>query len=193
VHELGFDALWVHSGYFDIIQQHKALGRGHHGGGDWEAGWDLPKLRTAMGLHPGFTSPTQCVKYMLGSHDQVGGGGGLAQGAAALSPPACTPPRHQMAAAAEGDGGRAPRLPAFARLPCRWVAATVASGISTTRRSGASTGARRCGGAGCRCAMQCRREPGSLLPAGLTPRGSAQAWACLAASQSSWRNPSPAV
>lgn len=31
VHELGFDALWVHSGYFDIIQQHKALGRGHHG------------------------------------------------------------------------------------------------------------------------------------------------------------------
>jgi hypothetical protein len=31
VHELGFNVLWVHSGY-DIIQQHKALGRGHHGG-----------------------------------------------------------------------------------------------------------------------------------------------------------------
>jgi hypothetical protein len=76
VHELGFDALWVHSGYFDIIQQHKALGRGHHGGGDWSAGWDLPRLRTAMGLHYGFTAPTQCVKYMLGSHDQVGGAGG---------------------------------------------------------------------------------------------------------------------
>ena len=33
VHELGFDSVWVHSGYFDIIQQHRALGRGHHGGG----------------------------------------------------------------------------------------------------------------------------------------------------------------
>ena len=31
VHELGFDSVWVHSGYFDIIQQHRALGRGHHG------------------------------------------------------------------------------------------------------------------------------------------------------------------
>ena len=33
VHEMGFDSVWVHSGYFDIIQQHRALGRGHHGGG----------------------------------------------------------------------------------------------------------------------------------------------------------------
>ena len=32
VHELGFDSVWVHSGYFDIIQQTRALGRGHHGG-----------------------------------------------------------------------------------------------------------------------------------------------------------------
>ncbi|EFJ45925.1 1,4-alpha-glucan branching enzyme II [Volvox carteri f. nagariensis] len=72
VHELGFDSVWVHSGYFDIIQQHRALGRGHHGGGDWAAGWDLPRLRTVMALHPGFTSPTQCIKYLLGSHDQVG-------------------------------------------------------------------------------------------------------------------------
>ncbi len=42
------------------------------GGGDWAAGWNLPRLRTAMGLHYGFDQPTQCVKYMLGSHDQVG-------------------------------------------------------------------------------------------------------------------------
>jgi hypothetical protein len=60
----------------DIIQQHRALGRGHHGGGDWADGWDLPKLRTAMGVHYGFTSPVQCIKYMTGSHDQVKGGGG---------------------------------------------------------------------------------------------------------------------
>lgn len=72
VHDLGFDSVWVHSGYFDIIQQHRALGRGHHGGGDWAAGWDLPRLRTVMVLHYGFTSPTQCIKYLLGSHDQVG-------------------------------------------------------------------------------------------------------------------------
>lgn len=72
VHELGFDALWVHSGYFDIIHQHRALGRGHHGGNEYAAGWDFPRLRTVMGLHYGFTSPTQCIKYVLGSHDQVG-------------------------------------------------------------------------------------------------------------------------
>lgn len=72
VHELGFDALWVHSGYFDIIHQHRALGRGHHGGGEYADGWDFPRLRTVMGLHYGFTSPLQCVKYILGSHDQVG-------------------------------------------------------------------------------------------------------------------------
>eukprot|EP00854_Cymbomonas_tetramitiformis_P019855 gene19855-23751_t len=72
IHRLGFDSLWTHSGYFDIIQQHRALGRGHHGGGDWADGWNLPRLRTAMGLHYGFTWPTQCVKYMTGSHDQTG-------------------------------------------------------------------------------------------------------------------------
>ncbi|KAI3423988.1 hypothetical protein D9Q98_009821 [Chlorella vulgaris] len=68
----GFDAIWVHSGYFDIVQQHRALGRGHHGGGDWAGGWDLARLRTAMGVHYGFQSPVQCIKYMTGSHDQVG-------------------------------------------------------------------------------------------------------------------------
>lgn len=72
VHELGFDSLWVHSGYFDIIQQHRALGRGHHGGGDWAEGWNLPRLRQVMALHYGFEHPTQCIKYILGSHDQVG-------------------------------------------------------------------------------------------------------------------------
>lgn len=40
VHELGFDSVWVHSGYFDIIQQHRALGRGHHGGGA-RLGWGM--------------------------------------------------------------------------------------------------------------------------------------------------------
>lgn len=70
--QYGFDAIWVHSGYFDIIQQHRALGRGHHGGGDWADGWDLARLREAMGVHYGFESPTQCIKYITGSHDQVG-------------------------------------------------------------------------------------------------------------------------
>lgn len=39
--------------------------------GDWAEGWNLPRLRTVMGLHYGFTAPTQCIKYLLGSHDQV--------------------------------------------------------------------------------------------------------------------------
>lgn len=68
----GFDSLWCHSGLFDIVQQQKALGRGHHGGSDWSAGWDLPRLRSAMALHAGFTQPTHVVKYFCGSHDQVG-------------------------------------------------------------------------------------------------------------------------
>ena len=78
IYECGFDSLWIHSSYFDIIQQHRALGRGHHGGGDWASGWDIPKLRTAFGMHYGFSSTTQTVKYFLGSHDQCGcrhGGG----------------------------------------------------------------------------------------------------------------------
>lgn len=64
VHDLGFDSLWVHSGYFDIIHQHRALGRGHHGGSEFAAGWDFGKLRTVFALHYGFTSPTQCIKYL---------------------------------------------------------------------------------------------------------------------------------
>jgi 1,4-alpha-glucan branching enzyme len=64
VHHLGFDSLWVHSGYFDIIHQHRALGRGHHGGGEFTAGWDFGKLRTVFALHYGFTNPTQCIKYL---------------------------------------------------------------------------------------------------------------------------------
>jgi len=72
VHHLGFDALWIHSGYFDIIHQHRALGRGHHGGGDWADGWDFGKLRTVFTLHYGFETPTQCIKYLTGSHDQIG-------------------------------------------------------------------------------------------------------------------------
>ena len=42
--------------------------------GDWAEGWNLPRLRTVMGLHYGFTAPTQCIKYLLGSHDQVPAG-----------------------------------------------------------------------------------------------------------------------
>ncbi len=49
-----------------------ALTRMHaRAGGDWAEGWNLPRLRTVMALHYGFTSPTQCIKYLLGSHDQV--------------------------------------------------------------------------------------------------------------------------
>lgn len=70
--QLGFDAVSVHSNYFDIMQQHKALGRGHHGGGDWAEGWDVPRLRSAVGMHHGLEQPQQCIKYFLGSHDQVG-------------------------------------------------------------------------------------------------------------------------
>jgi len=72
ISELGFDSVWTHSGMFDVLQQHRALGRGHHGGGDWSEGWDLAKLRTCFTLHYGFEKPFQHIKYMLGSHDQCG-------------------------------------------------------------------------------------------------------------------------
>ncbi|KIZ02351.1 1,4-alpha-glucan branching enzyme [Monoraphidium neglectum] len=123
VHELGFDALWVHSGYFDIIQQHKALGRGHHGGGDWAAGWDLPRLRTAMGLHPGFTAPTQCIKYMLGSHDQVG----CRHGGKWYADYQMIGGQHRYAVDQFGGGRHDPHASAAAR--CWWAANVAAAGL----------------------------------------------------------------
>jgi len=48
-----------------------------------------------MGLHYGFTAPTQCIKYLLGSHDQArrGAPGGpypaLTQSACGACPSAC--------------------------------------------------------------------------------------------------------
>lgn len=118
VHELGFDSVWVHSGYFDIIQQHRALGRGHHGGGDWAAGWDLPRLRTAMGLHYGFTHPVQCIKYMLGSHDQVG----CRKGGAWTQDYIMIGGQHRYAVDQYGGGRQDPSACAVARL---WYTANV--------------------------------------------------------------------
>ena len=63
VSELGFHAVWVHSAYFDVVQQLKRPAG---------AGWDGAKLGSALTLHAGFGSPSQCIKYVLGSHDQVG-------------------------------------------------------------------------------------------------------------------------
>eukprot|EP00884_Botryococcus_braunii_P002910 jgi/Botrbrau1/1261/Bobra.0163s0054.1 len=120
VHELGFDSVWVHSGYFDIIQQHRALGRGHHGGGDWAEGWNLPRLRTAMGLHYGFTSPTQCIKYLLGSHDQVG----CQHGGKWYEDYQMIGGQHRYAADQYGGGRGDPNARACVRL---WYAANVAA------------------------------------------------------------------
>lgn len=118
--EYGFDAIWVHSGYFDIIQQHRALGRGHHGGGDFAAGWDLERLRTAMGVHYGFESPVQCIKYMTGSHDQVGcqRNGGFYQDYQPIGG------HHRYAVDAFCGGRTDPHAFASARL---WYAANVAA------------------------------------------------------------------
>ena len=55
VHELGFDSVWVHSGYFDIIQQTRALGRGHHGGA-WMA------CMSMAGIAPGCCS-SWCIDH----------------------------------------------------------------------------------------------------------------------------------
>ncbi|KAK9822655.1 hypothetical protein WJX81_004831 [Elliptochloris bilobata] len=120
VHELGFDSVWVHSGYFDIIQQHRALGRGHHGGGDWAEGWNLPRLRTVMGLHYGFTAPTQCIKYLLGSHDQVG----CSKGGAWYEDYAYIGGQHRYAVDQYGGGRGDPHARASARL---WYTANVAA------------------------------------------------------------------
>ncbi|KAG2484155.1 hypothetical protein HYH03_017036 [Edaphochlamys debaryana] len=120
VHDLGFDSVWVHSGYFDIIQQHRALGRGHHGGGDWAAGWDLPRLRTVMVLHYGFTGPTQCIKYLLGSHDQVG----CRKGGAWYKDYEMIGGQHRYAVDQYGGGRSDPNARASARL---WYAANVAA------------------------------------------------------------------
>ncbi len=40
MHELGFDSVWVHSGYFDIIHQarRESFGAGGRGGGMGEGG-----------------------------------------------------------------------------------------------------------------------------------------------------------
>ncbi|KXZ43862.1 hypothetical protein GPECTOR_78g49 [Gonium pectorale] len=118
VHDLGFDSVWVHSGYFDIIQQHRALGRGHHGGGDWAAGWDLPRLRTVMILHYGFTAPTQCIKYLLGSHDQVG----CRNGGAWYKDYEMIGGQHRYAVDQYGGGRGDPNARASARL---WYTANV--------------------------------------------------------------------
>jgi len=120
VQELGFDSVWVHSGYFDIIQQHRALGRGHHGGGDWAAGWDLPRLRTVMVLHYGFSAPTQCIKYLLGSHDQVG----CRKGGAWYKDYDMIGGRHRFAVDQFGGGRTDPHATASARL---WYTANVAA------------------------------------------------------------------
>jgi len=123
LHELGFDSLWVHSGYFDIIQQHKALGRGHHGGGDWAEGWNLPRLRTVMALHYGFEKPTHCVKYILGSHDQIG----CRNGGAQYEDYKMIGGQHRYAADQFGGGRDDPNAVNAVRL---WYAANVgASGI----------------------------------------------------------------
>jgi 1,4-alpha-glucan branching enzyme len=120
VRELGFDSVWVHSGYFDIIQQHRALGRGHHGGGDWAAGWDLPRMRTVMILHFGFEKPTQCIKYLLGSHDQVG----CRKGGAWYKDYEMIGGQHRYAVDQFGGGRTDPHATANARL---WYAANVAA------------------------------------------------------------------
>ena len=118
--ELGFDAVWVHSGYFDIVQQHKALGRGHHGGGDWAEGWNIPRLRTAMGMHYGFEQPHQCIKYLLGSHDR-----------------ACPALSHAYLLPASAHA----HTTAFC-FSQRWAASTAARTTRTTSSSAASTATR---------------------------------------------------
>jgi len=120
VQQLGFDSVWVHSGYFDIIQQHRALGRGHHGGGDWAAGWDLPRLRTVMVLHFGFEKPTQCIKYLLGSHDQVG----CRKGGAWYKDYEMIGGQHRYSVDQFGGGRTDPHATASSRL---WYAANVAA------------------------------------------------------------------
>nr|QKY15164.1 starch branching enzyme (1,4-alpha-glucan branching enzyme II) (SBE2) [Polytomella parva] len=120
IKELGFDSLWVHSGYFDIIQQHRALGRGHHGGGDWAEGWNLPRLRTAMGMHFGFEWPTQCVKYLLGSHDQIG----CRKGGAWYKDYEMIGGQHRYPADQYGGGRHDPAAVACVRL---WYGANVAA------------------------------------------------------------------
>mmetsp|Transcript_3793 Transcript_3793/g.10743 ORF Transcript_3793/g.10743 Transcript_3793/m.10743 type:complete len:283 (-) Transcript_3793:353-1201(-) len=120
VQQLGFDSVWVHSGYFDIIQQHRALGRGHHGGGDWAEGWNLPRLRTVMVLHFGFEKPTHCIKYLLGSHDQVG----CRNGGAWYKDYEMVGGRHRYAVDQFGGGRTDPHATASARL---WHAANIAA------------------------------------------------------------------
>lgn len=68
LHEHGFDALWCASGWFDMVRQHRALGRNPPNG---QPVWDTGALKAALGIHEGFSKPSQMVKFLLGSHDQV--------------------------------------------------------------------------------------------------------------------------
>lgn len=55
----GFSSTWMHSSYYDM----RAF---------WCERRSLRKLESLLYLHPGFDAPTQCVKYFLGCHDQIG-------------------------------------------------------------------------------------------------------------------------
>ncbi|GBG81007.1 hypothetical protein CBR_g31563 [Chara braunii] len=59
VSRTGFDSTVIHSTYFDMRK---------HMRGDL----DGRKLEKAIGLHYGFTKPTQCIKHFLGAHDHIG-------------------------------------------------------------------------------------------------------------------------
>lgn len=59
ISDAGFDATWMHSSFYDMrafMNERRSL----------------RKLESLFSLHPGYTSPTQCIKYFLGCHDQTG-------------------------------------------------------------------------------------------------------------------------
>eukprot|EP00898_Chlorokybus_atmophyticus_P007683 jgi/Chlat1/7916/Chrsp68S07354 len=59
IHNAGFDSTWAHAAFFDAI-------------GFMRGDRDMDRLLSNIRLHSGFTKPHQCVKYFLGSHDQIG-------------------------------------------------------------------------------------------------------------------------
>ncbi|KAF8819808.1 alpha amylase, catalytic domain-containing protein [Cardiosporidium cionae] len=58
----GFDGCWIHSVYYDAMKIIRNQDRKHH----------MAMLKNMISLHDGFSFSHQCIKSILGSHDQAG-------------------------------------------------------------------------------------------------------------------------
>lgn len=120
--ELGFDAVWVRGAYFDVLEEQR---RAHFASDDSpHGGWDTARFRNVAGLYEGFERPCQAVKYLLGSHDQVG----CALNGAEHDDHASVGGLHRYAVEQFGGGGRGDAA-VLATQRLWWTANVCAAGV----------------------------------------------------------------